>query len=695
MVYGEMEVRWDGRGGLRSSYCTILILLLEIQGCFSLNSEGLALLGFRAGVEYDPLGVFTNWDATDDEPCKWSGVQCFNTRVEKLDLRECSFKGIISSHLGELPHLRSLILRKNQFYGTIPREIGKLTMLEMLDLRENNLTGTIPTELRNLMSLKHLLIRDNKFEEDVLREIQELNSISDLEFPKNLTSCTHRKLRHCIWQSSLKQLKKVGSFIIPLKHTLINYSNLLRAIGRYASDMLEYNCCDNNIVGLVINQNIQVSSVALRRRLSELSNIAAAPVNGGLPKQILTVPISHSSGSYYSVPSAKGGLSSPVLDLAPSPADAPEDNNSTMERFTEYIGWRFIIAGSAVGILLLIALVIFCLCRNKAVPALVPWKNGLSGQLQKAFVTGVPKLNRGELVDACEDFSNVVSTNETFNVYKGTLSSGVEIAVISTTIISVKEWSRRSQRAYRKKIEVLTRVNHKNFVNLIGYCEEEEPFTRMMVFEYAPNGHLYEHLHVKEVEQLDWNARIRVIMGMSYCLQHMHDLKPPVTLSYLSTKSILLTDDYAAKILERCFHQASPNSGNEDDSSHHDLQSGSVDPEANVLSFGLTLLEIISGKVPYSEGQNSISNWAMEFGGGNQSTSTVIDTELKSFKDKEAEVIGEVIRECLQQEPKKRPTMKEITLKLSEVIPITPEQATPRTSPLWWAELEILSAEST
>ena len=38
-------------------------------------------------------------------------------------------------------------------------------------------------------------------------------------------------------------------------------------------------------------------------------------------------------------------------------------------------------------------------------------------------------------------------------------------------------------------------MNHKNFVNLIGYCEEDEPFVRMMVFEYAPNGNLFEHLH--------------------------------------------------------------------------------------------------------------------------------------------------------------------------------------------------------
>jgi serine/threonine protein kinase len=40
-------------------------------------------------------------------------------------------------------------------------------------------------------------------------------------------------------------------------------------------------------------------------------------------------------------------------------------------------------------------------------------------------------------------------------------------------------------------------VNHKNFVKLLGYCEDEEPFTRMMVFEYVSNGSLFEHLHGK------------------------------------------------------------------------------------------------------------------------------------------------------------------------------------------------------
>lgn len=47
------------------------------------------------------------------------------------------------------------------------------------------------------------------------------------------------------------------------------------------------------------------------------------------------------------------------------------------------------------------------------------------------------------------------------------------------------------------QIDTLSKVNHKNFVSLLGFCEEEDPFTRMMVFEYAPNGTLFEHLHSK------------------------------------------------------------------------------------------------------------------------------------------------------------------------------------------------------
>lgn len=73
----------------------------------------------------------------------------------------------------------------------------------------------------------------------------------------------------------------------------------------------------------------------------------------------------------------------------------------------------------------------------------------------------------------------------------------------------------------------------------------------------------------------------------------------------------------------------------------------------------------------------------------------MIDPTLKSFKNEELDVVCEVIQECIQPDPRQRPTIKCIIAKLKEVIAISADQSTPRLSPLWWAELEILSVEAT
>lgn len=68
------------------------------------------------------------------------------------------------------------------------------------------------------------------------------------------------------------------------------------------------------------------------------------------------------------------------------------------------------------------------------------------------LIAGVPKLNRSELETACEDFSNIISSYDAYIIYKGTLSSGVEIAVASTTLTSLEDWSESSEMAFRKKV---------------------------------------------------------------------------------------------------------------------------------------------------------------------------------------------------------------------------------------------------
>ncbi|KAJ4703665.1 putative Receptor protein kinase [Melia azedarach] len=719
-----MGGRWNSIG-FQFLCFLVLINTLENQGCWSLNSEGLALLEFRARLFSDPFGALKNWNRNDTTPCRWPGVDCLYGKVQMLDLRELHLEGTLAPELGKLSELRILVLHRNCFSGTIPRELGELTKLELLDLRNNKLRGIIPVEISGLPSLKRLLLCNNNFEGTVPLDLKRLNLLSELQFDDQLASavadgigCVNRKFgQYCLWYRNLKQLNKQESFVTPIKGVLARYLSVLPLplfnLGKDSLSTQGDNSCAN-LPAASSQQNLvhhtrNFVAVARRRLLEQSSNLPAAPaIYGPSSDQIIALPTARSSGTFPAVPNAKRKqYPSPTPQSSPAPStmqrsngtngksqsskpirQAPSDSGGSI--------WKYFLIIPAVAALLIVAAAAYSMCRTRAVRTIGPWKTGLSGQLQKAFVTGVPKLNGSELETACEDFSNIIGTVNGCTMYKGTLSSGVEIAVASTAINS-KDWFKRSEKAYRKQIDTLSRVNHKNFVNLIGYCEEDEPFNRMMVFEYAPNGTVFEHIHVKEMEHLDWNARMRIIMGTAYCLQYMHhDLNPPVPHSNLSSHCIYLTDDYAAKVAEICFASLAVSQSKHSVDSEDNFELPPLaDPETNVHSFGIVLLEIISGKVPYSEEDGPIEKWAAEYLKDSRNFSCMIDPSLKSFKQNELEVVCDVINECILPDPRHRPTMMDIVAKLREVININPDQAVPRLSPLWWAELEILSAEAT
>ncbi|KAG9133208.1 hypothetical protein Leryth_026885 [Lithospermum erythrorhizon] len=652
---------------IQLSSIILMILLLEYQGCVSLNSEGSSLIIFRDGVDSDPYRSFANWNSSDADPCMWSGVHCLGTKVHTLNLSGFSLKGELAPELGNLTHLRSLVLSNNKFSGDIPKTLGLLTMLEVLDLRYNKLTGKIPGEIGDLKSLKCLLLSNNNFEGTIPPEIGNLKFLSKLQLDENLVPGVQGEI-----------------------------GRVNRKFGHGFSFAYDSVPTDRKTLIKII-QPVQTTDGSARRRLvAQSNNLAAAPVK---QDHVISLPSSRSSGSFPAVPKDLLQPTSPrpPKDHSPDTKAWPRDtNNGHSEDKNPGNAWKYIIGISSGIVLISVAMAMLIICKGRAAKTIGPWKSGLSGQLQKAFVTGVPKLNHLELEQACEDFSNIICTYDAYTVYKGTLSSGVEIAVISTALTSLVDWTRRSEMAFRKKIATLSRVNHKNFVNLIGFCEEDEPFVRMMVFEYAPNGTLYEHLHVKEVEHLDWSARMRIIMGTAYCLQYMHELKPSVPHSNLNSHAISLTDDYAAKVGEISFwSEFMSNSKKKRDSSnsdHCDLAT-LPDEETNIYCFGLLLLEIISGKLPHSDEEGSLLNWATQYL-NDESISCLIDPTLSSLNDNELDIICEVIKQCIQADERKRPTMQETVFKLREVIDISPDSATPRLSPLWWAELEILSAEA-
>ncbi|KAL0305621.1 UNVERIFIED_CONTAM: protein MALE DISCOVERER 2 [Sesamum radiatum] len=338
------------------------------------------------------------------------------------------------------------------------------------DLSKSHLSGTIPPQFGQLTKLEVLDLRDNNLSGTVPAELGGLHSL------KRLLLCNNR------FEGSIPVEIEKLSLLTDLEFDdTLQLQQLLELAAQ-----IEKLDTETPEPGVIQNINKQVNDV--RRVLAEQSNnlVAIPPKRYGASPSGTAVSLpSRSSGSFPAVPNGINSLplrhphlllhkSMPLDKTSPGAVSQPNEEQSS--------------AG------------------------------GSSGNSLKLIIgiSRVPKLNRDELETACEDFSNIIMVHEgVATLYKGTLSSGVEIAVASTAVASAKQWSKQAELAFRKKIDSLSRVNHKNYINLIGYCEEEEPFTRMMVFEYAPNGSLFEHLHVVHAN--------------------------------LASKEIFLTDDYAAK----------------------------------------------------------------------------------------------------------------------------------------------------
>ncbi|KAJ7959617.1 LRR receptor-like kinase [Quillaja saponaria] len=627
----------------------IWFLSQNLALCWSLNDEGMALLKLKQRVQSDPFDAFSNWidEVGEVDPCSWFGVECSDGKVVVLDLRDLCVKGTLAPELADLVHLKSIILRNNFFSGIIPEEIGELKELEILDLGFNNFSGSLPLELGNNLSLGLLLLDNNELLGGLSPEINALIMLSEFQVAENqlsnaakMSACTRRSITQHAGQD-----KDPG------------HRRLLQA------------------------QNNETTAPPLTDPPTHLPSPTPSPSQSPSP-----------SPSHSPSPSQEpNSVASPSPSSTPAPSPSKFSRRSAKSSSKHH---KVAILGGVIGgtLFVLVSITVIYLCKTDKVATVRPWATGLSGQLQKAFVTGVPKLKRSELEAACEDFSNVISTSSNGTVYKGTLSSGVEIAVASIPVTSARNWSKSLELQFRKKRDTLSKVNHKNFVNLVGYCKEEDPFTRMLVFEYAPNGSLFEHLHIKEAEHLDWETRLRIAMGMAYCLQHMHQLDPPISHSNLNSSAVKLAEDYAAKVSDLSLSNEIATAKIVATGKTNLKNAQSTGPESNIYSFGVILFEIVTGRLPYSVDNGSHEDWAEDYLRWDRPLNEMVDPTLNSFKEEQLVQIAELIKSCVHLDPQQRRTMKEVSERLKEITGITADGASPKLSPLWWAELEILSA---
>ncbi|XP_062221338.1 proline-rich receptor-like protein kinase PERK1 isoform X2 [Phragmites australis] len=207
-----------------------------------------------------------------------------------------------------------------------------------------------------------------------------------------------------------------------------------------------------------------------------------------------------------------------------------------------------------------------------------------------------------DLVAAADGFSdaNLLGQGGFGHVYRGTVG-GQEVA-----IKKLRAGSGQGDREFRAEVEIISRVHHKNLVSLVGYCIHSEQL--LLVYEYVPNKTLEFHLHGSGRPSLDWPRRWKIAVGSAKGLAYLHeDCHPKIIHRDIKAANILLDYNYEPKVADfgLAKYQAAETTavstrvmGTFGYLAPEYAATGKVSDRSDVFSFGVMLLELITGRKP-------------------------------------------------------------------------------------------------
>ncbi|XP_015898852.3 receptor protein kinase TMK1 [Ziziphus jujuba] len=624
------------------------------------------------------------------------------------------FTGKIPESIGKLTSLKNLNLNSNQLVGLIPESLANMK-LDNLDLSNNQLMGPIPN-----FKAVNFTYGSNAFCQSTPGlpcgpEVMALIEFLDgLDYPLRLVSlwsgndsCTGP------WLGLTCENDKVSVINLPK----FNLNGTLSPSVAKLDSLREIRLQDNNLGGSVPENWTSLRDLTL---LDLSGNNISPPfpsfsssvkvvtagnplLNGGSPKPSPSPENSPSSGGSGS-PST--GSRSNTNGTSVQPNNKPKDSkNSSLVPIVAPIASVAVAAA-----LFVIPLSIYC-CKKRKNSLQAPSSlvihprdpsdsdnmvkivvaNNTNGSISTATGSGSGSINgsgigeshvieAGNLVISVQVLQhatkNFAPENELGRggfgvVYKGELDDGTKLAVkrMEAGVISSKALDE-----FQSEIAVLSKVRHRHLVSLLGYSIEGSE--RILVYEYMPQGALSKHLfHWKsfKLEPLSWKRRLNIALDVARGMEYLHSLAHQSFIHRdLKSSNILLGDDFRAKVSDFGLVKLAPDgeksvvtrlAGTFGYLAPEYAVTGKITTKADVFSFGVVLMELLTGMMALDEDRPEESQylaaWFWHIKSDKEKLMAAIDPALDIKEETFGSIstIAELAGHCTAREPNQRPDM--------------------------------------
>uniref|UniRef100_A0ACD5TU46 Uncharacterized protein n=1 Tax=Avena sativa TaxID=4498 RepID=A0ACD5TU46_AVESA len=271
-------------------------------------------------------------------------------------------------------------------------------------------------------------------------------------------------------------------------------------------------------------------------------------------------------------------------------------------------------------------------------------------------------------------------------VYKGKISRTSAQGVSDAQMVAVKQLGRESVQGsteFLVEVLMLTMLSHPNLVSLVGFCAQGDE--RLLVYEYMPFGSLERHLFDVPVgkQPLDWNTRVKIAVGVAEGLSYLHNVAdPPIIYRDMKAANILLDVDFSPKLSDFGLAKVGPVG----DRTHVSTRvmgtygycapdyvvSGKLTMKSDIYSFGVLLLELITGRRIYDASrpkpERDLLTWASPFLLDKRKFQRLADPALQGAYP--ASALNQLIVisiMCLQDQPRVRPIVADVAVGLKHV----------------------------